>query len=40
MNGFGLFKWTDGRVYEGDFINGSRHGKGKLLFGFRFYIFV
>lgn len=31
MNGVGIFKFTDGRVYDGEFLNGSRHGKGKVL---------
>ena len=30
MTGMGEFKWTmDGLKYEGRFLNGKRHGRGK-----------
>jgi hypothetical protein len=28
MNGLGLFKWTDGREYNGNYLKGKKHGKG------------
>lgn len=28
-SGFGVQKWDDGSVYEGEFLNGLKHGKGK-----------
>lgn len=30
MNGFGKFKWMDGRFYEGEFLNDKKHGNGKM----------
>ena len=30
MNGFGIFKWVDGRTYEGNYINDIKHGRGKF----------
>lgn len=27
--GFGVQEWDDGSIYEGEFINGLKHGKGK-----------
>ena len=30
MNGLGVLKWADGKVYEGEFENDMRHGQGKL----------
>lgn len=29
MNGYGVYKWKDGSQYEGNFLNGKKHGKGK-----------
>ena len=29
----GLFKWPDGAVYDGEFVNGQREGHGKYTFG-------
>lgn len=26
--GKGIFRWHDGKIYEGDFKNGFMHGKG------------
>ena len=28
MEGKGTFSWTDGRVYEGEWVNNKKHGKG------------
>jgi hypothetical protein len=30
MHGKGVFKWPDGRVYEGDYFNDKKHGNGKV----------
>ena len=30
IQGFGEFKWADGRHYIGDFVNSQMHGNGKL----------
>lgn len=27
--GFGVQEWDDGSTYEGEFMNGLKHGKGK-----------
>lgn len=27
--GFGVQEWTDGSKYEGDFVDGLKHGKGR-----------
>ena len=31
-NGFGIMSWTDGSVYEGDWVKGIQHGYGKMKF--------
>lgn len=31
-NGHGEEVWKDGTVYKGDFLNGSKHGKGVYKF--------
>lgn len=31
MSGFGIMKWPDGKIYEGEFMNDLKHGKGKLV---------
>jgi len=31
-NGFGKATYADGRVYEGNFVDGYRSGKGKMTF--------
>jgi len=31
MSGFGVMKWPDGKIYEGEFMNDLKHGKGKLV---------
>lgn len=28
FDGKGIFKWRDGRIYEGDWKNGKMHGYG------------
>lgn len=28
MHGHGVFKWTDGRIYEGEYQNDRKNGKG------------
>ena len=28
-SGYGIQKWPDGRVYEGEWLNDEFHGKGK-----------
>lgn len=30
MHGKGIFKWPDGRVYEGDYIEDKKHGFGRV----------
>lgn len=30
IEGFGEFKWPDGRHYIGDFVNAQMHGQGKM----------
>lgn len=30
INGFGVFKWPDGRHYIGEFVNAQMHGHGKM----------
>ena len=30
-NGFGIFYWTDGRRYEGNWLHGKQHGRGKYF---------
>lgn len=32
QNGTGKFRYTNGTVYTGQFVNGNREGKGKLVF--------
>ena len=32
MNGKGKFRWTDNRVYDGEFLEGKRHGYGIYKF--------
>ena len=29
--GFGVYKWADGRRYEGMWKDGKQHGKGKFI---------
>ena len=31
-HGFGTYRWNDGDVYTGEYVNGTRHGKGKFVF--------
>ena len=28
MNGNGIFKWSDGRKYTGEYLENEKHGKG------------
>jgi len=28
MDGYGEFKWADGRVYKGEYVADKKHGKG------------
>lgn len=28
MEGFGKFNWPDGRIYEGEYKDDKKHGKG------------
>lgn len=28
MHGTGEFRWADGRVYRGEYVNDKKHGKG------------
>ena len=28
MHGYGVYKWDDGRIYEGEYLNDKKHGKG------------
>jgi hypothetical protein len=30
MNGRGTFKWPDGRVYKGDYVNDMKQGEGEM----------
>ena len=30
-HGFGIYRWSDGSIFEGNFENDLRHGKGKFL---------
>ena len=31
-HGFGRFTSTDGKIYEGEYVNDKREGKGKIIF--------
>ena len=31
MNGYGIYKYTNGQIYEGEYINGIREGKGRII---------
>lgn len=30
-NGYGEYKYGNGRVYQGNWVNGKQHGEGKLI---------
>lgn len=30
-HGYGVYRWADGRVYEGNWYNGKQHGTGKYI---------
>ena len=32
MHGNGVFKWNDGKVYEGQFDRGEMHGNGVMYY--------
>ena len=32
MHGHGLYLWEDGIMYDGEFINDQKHGKGIITF--------
>lgn len=32
IEGFGVFTWPDGNRYEGEYLNGLKHGKGIFFF--------
>jgi hypothetical protein len=32
MHGEGIFRWNDGKVYEGHFDKGELHGTGKITY--------
>lgn len=36
-HGKGIFKWNDGKVYEGDFVKGKMEGTGVLSKGVELY---
>ena len=29
IQGFGIYTWADGRIYEGQWLQGKQHGQGK-----------
>lgn len=31
MNGRGIYKWPDGRIYEGDYVDDKKEGQGILI---------
>ncbi len=31
MHGKGIFKWPDGRSYEGEYQNDKKHGRGTFI---------
>lgn len=31
MHGKGIFRWPDGRVYEGDYVDDKKEGFGKVI---------
>ena len=31
MNGKGIYKYANGQIYEGEYINGIREGKGRII---------
>lgn len=37
MHGVGLFQWSDGRVYIGEYIDDKKHGKGVFEW---YYIYI
>lgn len=33
MHGMGTYRYEDGSVYEGSFLNGKKNGRGKYIAG-------
>ena len=31
MHGYGIYTWTDGTCYEGEYFEGKKHGEGMLI---------
>jgi hypothetical protein len=31
MNGYGIYAWSDGRKYEGGYLDDKKHGWGRYL---------
>ena len=31
MHGYGVYRWQDGRLYEGDYFNDKKHGNGRYV---------
>lgn len=40
MHGKGLLEWNNVCWYEGDFINGYRHGRGMMVDGENHYMYT
>jgi hypothetical protein len=32
ITGFGVKKWSDGKVYRGQFLEGEMHGSGSIVY--------
>jgi len=32
VQGHGVYKWANGAVYEGDYVDGKKHGDGKMVY--------
>ena len=32
MNGHGIYKYSDGAIYDGEYVNGLREGKGRIIY--------
>ena len=31
MNGHGIYRYANGQIYDGEYINGIREGKGRII---------
>lgn len=31
MHGYGIYRWQDGRLYEGEYFNDKKHGDGRYV---------